>query len=190
MAMADAERFQPESIAEWHEWLLTNHDRGSGVWVVTWRPSSGRPQLSYEELIQEALCWGWVDGQASPLDDERSMLWFTRRKANSPWAASNKARVAELERQGRLQPAGLAEIERAKANGMWTVFDSVEALLEPPELTTALDAVPAARETWDRLPPSARKMALGSIALARRQETKAARIAGIVAKAARGERPV
>jgi uncharacterized protein YdeI (YjbR/CyaY-like superfamily) len=190
MAMADAERFQPESIPEWHDWLAANHDRGTGVWVVTWRPSSGLPALSYEELIREALCWGWVDGQVSPLDEQRSMLWFTRRKPSSPWAASNKARVAELEREGRLRPSGIAEVERAKANGMWTIYDSVEALEEPAELAAALDAAPAARATWDKLAPSARKQALASIALARRPETKAARIAAIVARTARGERPV
>nr|WP_300145516.1 YdeI/OmpD-associated family protein [Propionicimonas sp.] len=190
MAMADAERFQPESIADWHDWLAVNHGQGAGVWVVTWRPSSGRPPLSYEELIREALCWGWVDGQASPLDEQRSMLWFTRRKANSPWAASNKARVAELEREGRLQPAGIAEIERAKSNGMWTIYDSVEALEEPPELTAALDASPAARQAWDGFPRGVRKQALASIVLAKRPETKAARITAIVTKATRGERPV
>jgi uncharacterized protein YdeI (YjbR/CyaY-like superfamily) len=190
MAMADAERFQPASIDDWHDWLARHHDRGAGVWVVIWRPSSGEVALSYENLIREALCWGWVDGQASPLDERRSMLWFTRRKPNSPWAASNKARVATLEAQGRLQPSGIAEIERAKASGMWTVLDSVEALLEPPELAAALDAEPAAREAWDRFPPSARKVALGGIALAKRPETKTARIATIVAKAAEGIRPV
>ena len=138
MAMADAERYQPSTMADWHEWLAANHDRGEGVWVVLWKPRSAGSQLSYDELIREALCWGWVDGQASPLDEQRSMLWFTRRKPNSPWAATNKARVADLEREGRLQPAGIAEIERAKANGMWTVLDSVEALEEPAELAAAL----------------------------------------------------
>ena len=116
------------------------------------------------------------------------MLWFTRRKANSPWASSNKARVADLEREGRLQPPGLAEIERAKANGMWTVLDSSEALTEPDDLITALDAVPAARAAWDGFPPSARKMSLGWIALARRPQTRARRIAATVEKAAHGER--
>lgn len=189
MAMDDAERFQPGSLAEWHDWLAEHHDRGAGVWVVLWRPRSGNRQLSYDELIREALCWGWVDGRASPLDDQRSMLWFTRRKPNSPWAATNKARVADLEREGRLQPAGLAAIEAAKARGTWTLLDAAQALAEPPELAAALDARPAARAAWDGFPPSVRKMALGSIALAKRPQTKAARIAAIVEKAARGERP-
>lgn len=189
MSMAEAERFQPLSMTDWHEWLAANHDRGAGVWVVIWRPSAGEVQLSYDALIREALCWGWVDGQASPLDDLRSMLWFTRRKENSPWSGSNKARVADLERERRLQPPGLAEIERAKAIGTWTLLDSVEALQEPAELTAALDAAPGARTAWDSFPPSVRKQALASIALAKREETKAARIATIVAKAAEGERP-
>jgi uncharacterized protein YdeI (YjbR/CyaY-like superfamily) len=185
VAMGDAERYQPGSLDDWHAWLATHHDRGSGVWVVTWRPSSGRLQLSYEDLIREALCWGWVDGQSSPLDEQRSMLWFTKRRPNSPWAGSNKARVADLARQGRLQAAGIAEIERAKANGMWTIYDTVE----PAELASALDAVPAARASWDGFPASVRKQALASIALAKRPGTRASRIGAIVAKAAQGVRP-
>ena len=190
MGLADAERFEPASGQDWHDWLAANHARGAGVWVVTRRPSSGEVRLGYEELIREALCWGWVDGQSSPLDERRSMLWFTKRKPNSPWAATNKARVAELERAGRLQPAGIAEIERAKANGMWTVLDSAEALVEPAELSAALDAVPAARAAWSGFGRGVRKAALGSIALAKRPETKARRIETIVERAARGERPV
>lgn len=189
MGMADAERFQPGSLADWHDWLRVNHQRPEGVWVVLWRPGAGGVQLSYDELIREALCWGWIDGHARPLDEQRSMQWMTHRRPDSPWSASNKARVADLEREGRLQPAGVAEIERAKANGMWTVYDSVEALQEPPALTAALDADPRARATWNSYPPSLRKQALASIALAKREETKASRIAKLVATAARGERP-
>ncbi len=189
MSMADAERYQPGSIADWHDWLADHHDRGSGVWVVIWRPGSGGLPLRYDDLIREALCWGWVDGQSRPLDERHSMLWFTRRKATSPWSATNKARVADLEREGRLQPAGIAEIERARANGMWTIYDAVEALEEPAELAAALDADPAARAAWDGFPRGVRKQALASIALAKRPQTRTARIATIVARAALGVRP-
>lgn len=189
MGIADAERFQPDTLAAWHDWLAVNHRRGDGVWVVLWRPGAAGVQLSYDELIREALCWGWIDGQSKPLDDQRSLLWMTRRKPGSPWSASNKARVADLEREGRLRPAGIAEIERAKANGMWTVYDSVEALQEPAALTAALDAAPGARATWDAYPQSVKKQALAAIALARREDTKASRIAKLAAIAARGERP-
>ncbi len=187
MPNSGGRRLEPASVAEWHDWLAAHHDSGDGVWVAV--PRRSGDGFGYEELVCEALCWGWIDGQARPLDGARYLQWFTRRKPNSPWAASNKARVADLERQGRLQPPGIAEIERAKANGMWTVFDSVEALLEPAELAAALDAEPTARATWVGYPNSVKKQALAAIALARRAETRTARIASLVAKAARGERP-
>ncbi len=126
MAMKNAPLFEPASLADWHEWLAANHRQDSGVWVVI--PRRGATHLTYDELIREALCWGWIDGQSRPLDESTSLLWMTHRKASSPWSASNKQRVADLEAEGRLQPEGIAEIERAKADGRWTMFDSVEAL--------------------------------------------------------------
>lgn len=190
MAEARPEQFQPDALADWHDWLAANHTRREGVWVVTWRKRSGRVSPSYEELVREALCWGWIDGQTKVLDEDRAMQWMSPRRGSSPWAASNKARVAQLEGEGRLQPAGIAAIEKAKANGMWTVFDSVEALEEPPELREALDATPGARLGWDACTPSLRKQALAWVALARRPDTKRARIVAIVGRVARGERPV
>ncbi|MBO1030106.1 YdeI/OmpD-associated family protein [Tessaracoccus sp. SD287] len=190
MASEEAEQFQPATLADWRDWLAANHTRREGVWVIGWRSKSGRTPLPYDDLVREALCWGWIDGQVKGLDDQRAMQWMSPRRLNSPWAASNKARVADLEREGRLQPAGIAAIERAKANGMWTVFDSVEALVEPPELVDALDANAVARTTWDSCAPSIRKQALALIALAKRSETRASRIATIVARVGRGERPV
>jgi uncharacterized protein YdeI (YjbR/CyaY-like superfamily) len=190
MRASDAERLLIEDAVAWHEWLAEHHQRSTGVWVVLWRPASGRPRPSYDELIREALCWGWIDGQSKPLDSERSMLWFTGRKPTSVWSATNKARVAELEAQGRLQPAGIAQIERAKADGRWTVLESAEALIEPAELAAALDADPSARRYWDGLTPGVRKQALSWIAIAKRPETRAARIAQIATRAGQGERPV
>ena len=188
--VTDAEHFHPATLEDWRDWLAANHTRREGVWVVGWRARSGRIAVPYEDLVREALCWGWIDGQAKVLDEERAMQWMAPRRANSPWAASNKARVEELSREGRLQPAGLAAIERAKATGMWTVFDSVEALEEPAELAAALDADKAVRGAGEASPPSVRKQALGWIALARRPETRAARIHTIVERLTRGERPV
>lgn len=190
MRAADAEQVPIETISAWHEWLRDNHHRPDGVWVVLWRSHTGRPHPTYDELIREALCWGWIDGQSKSLDADRSLLWFTRRKATSVWAASNKARVAELEAQGRLQPAGIAQIEQAKADGRWTLLESAEALIEPTELAAALDAAPSARRYWDGLTPGVRKQALSWIAIAKRPETRTARIAQISARAGRGERPL
>jgi uncharacterized protein YdeI (YjbR/CyaY-like superfamily) len=190
MRAADAEQLLIESVSAWHEWLADHHQRSTGVWVVLWRPTTGRPRPSYDELIREALCWGWIDGQSKPLDDQRSMLWFTARKPTSVWSATNKARVAELAAAERLQPAGLAQIEQAKADGRWTLLESAEALIEPDELADALNADPLARRYWDGLTPGVRKQALSWIAIAKRPQTRASRIAEIAARAGRGERPI
>jgi uncharacterized protein YdeI (YjbR/CyaY-like superfamily) len=185
----DAERFHAESVEEWRDWLEANHDRPAGVWLVSWRSVTGKPNVSYEDSITEALAFGWVDSQAKTLDDDRSMLWFAPRRANSPWASTNKRRVQRLEEEGRMHPAGRRAIEAAQQNGMWTVLDGPENLIEPDELSAALDATPGARANWDAFPASVRKVALGAIALARRPDTKAARISTTVEKSARGERP-
>ncbi|PKQ31018.1 MAG: hypothetical protein CVT62_11200 [Actinobacteria bacterium HGW-Actinobacteria-2] len=190
MPAADAEKLPVPDLATWHEWLSRHHQREAGVWVVLWRPATGRPHPSYDELVREALCWGWIDGQAKPLDEQRSMLWFARRRPASLWAASNKARVAELEAEGRLQPSGIEQIERAKADGRWTLLDDAEALIEPAELSVALDADPQTRARWEALSRSVRKQALSWIAIAKRPETRERRIADIAARVARGESPV
>ena len=117
------------------------------------------------------------------------MLWFAPRSPSSAWAATNKARVAKLEAEGRMRPEGRRLIDLARANGMWTVLDGAEAGVEPPELTAALDAEPAARREWDSWTPGVRKVALTAIALAKRPQTRTARIARIVADAAVGKRP-
>ena len=190
MGQDDAERFHPVSLAEWRDWLAEHHDRGHGVWLVSWRRAAGKEPLPYEDLVLEALCWGWVDSTVKPIDDERTRMWFApRRPQTSTWVRSNKDRVARLEAEGRMQPAGRALIEAAKANGMWTLLDDAEAGVEHPLLTAALDAEPAARSYWDGMPPSARKQALAQIALARTDATKEKRVAAIVTACAAGRRP-
>lgn len=189
MGMQDAERYPAETLDQWHDWLARNHATSTGVWLVSWRPATGRPRLDYDASIREALCWGWIDGQSKPLDDQRTMLWFAPRRPTSTWAGTNKARVAELIAQGRMQPAGLAAIDLAKANGMWTVLDGPEALIVPDDLRIRLDADPVLATEWERCPKSVRKQALGAIALAKRPETRAARIEAIITKLANGERP-
>jgi uncharacterized protein YdeI (YjbR/CyaY-like superfamily) len=184
-----SERFEPGSLADWHDWLAEHHADTPGIWLVTPRKRPPGSDLTYEESVREALCWGWIDGQVKALDDDRSLQRWARRNPRSGWSRTNQVRVAELEPTGRIQPAGRAVIEAAKASGMWTLFDDAEDLIEAPALTAALDAVPTARAAWDSFPPSVRKNALAMIALAKLPETKAKRIATIVDKASRGERP-
>lgn len=186
---ADAEHVHAESREAWHAWLAAHHDDSSGVWLVSWRTRTGRPRIEYEDAVLEALAVGWIDGQARTIDDERGEQWFAPRRPSSGWARSNKQRVARLEADGLMQPAGRAAVEAAKANGMWSVFDHAERLIEPPELANLLDADPTARANWDAFPPSARQMALGWIALAKRPETRQRRISETARHAAAGIRP-
>ncbi len=141
-----------ETVGEWHAWLAAHHTRREGVWLVQWKPRTGKPAIPYEQAIEEALCFGWVDSTYRSLDDERGMLWYSPRRKGSLWARSNKERVARLEAQGRMTEAGRAAIERAKADGSWTILESVEDLIVPDDLAAALDARPGAREHWDSLP--------------------------------------
>jgi uncharacterized protein YdeI (YjbR/CyaY-like superfamily) len=145
--------------------------------------------VSYDESILEALAVGWIDGQAKTIDDERAAQWFAPRRPSSAWSAINKERVERVEAEGIMQPAGRAAIELSKANGMWSVLDDADRLIEPPELATLLDADPLARANWNAFPPSVRRWALSSIALAKRPETRAKRIEETARQAAAGVRP-
>ena len=187
-ALDDAPHVEADDRATWRAWLEANHAAVPGAWLVTWRARSGRVGLDYEAAVEEALCFGWVDSTGGRVDEDRGKLYFARRKARSPWAATNKARVERLIGEGRMAPAGLAAIERAKANGSWEVLDSVERLEVPPDLAAALKADPVAAANFTAFPPSARKMHLAWVALAQRPETRASRIATIVEVAARNER--
>jgi len=187
-ALDDAPAIETDDRATWRAWLEANHAIAGGAWLVTWRSRSGRVGLDYEAAIEEALCFGWVDSTAGRVDDERGKLYFAPRKPRSPWAATNKARVERLMGDGRMAPAGLAAMERAKANGSWEVLDTVERLEVPADLAAALEAHPGAAANFSAFSRSARKMQLGWVALALRPETRAARIAKVAEAAGRNER--
>ena len=187
-ALDDAPHVHADDRATWRTWLEANHATEGGAWLVTWRQRSGRVGLDYEVAVEEALCFGWVDSTGGRVDDERGKLYFAPRKARSAWAATNKARVERLIADGRMAPAGLAAIERAKANGSWQVLDGPERLEVPGDLSTALDARPPAAVNFAAFPPSARKMLLAWVALAQRPETRAKRITDVAESAARNER--
>lgn len=178
------EDVQVESRAQWRAWLAAHAAEGQGCWLVYPR----RGAVAYEELVEEALCVGWVDGQARRVDEDRTALLMTPRRPGSGWARTNKERVARLEAAGRMQPAGRAVVQRAQQDGSWSLLDTAEALEEPPDLTAALDAQPPARAQWDAFPPSARKLMLTWVATAKRPQTRAARVAAVADGAARGER--
>ena len=181
--------FHAESRAAWRAWLVEHHGTERGVWLCSWKAATGRPTCAYADAVEEALCFGWIDSTVNTLDDERGMQLMTPRKPKSSWTRLNRQRVAEMEAAGLMTDAGRRVVEAAQASGWWTLYDTVEDLIEPPELAAALDANPEARSTWDGWPPSVRKQALWSIVSAARPETATSRIGAIVATAARGERP-
>ncbi len=188
-ALDEGERVTAADAAVWRAWLSDNHATSKGAWLVRPRPGNQDAHVGYEDAILQALCFGWIDGPVRTFDERIGGLWFVPRRASSGWAATNKARIAVLEEAGLLEAAGIRAIEAARENGSWTVLDGPEAGIEPDDLTAALDGSPAGRAGWDAFPPSARKVGLTQIALAKRPETRAARIAKIVADAAEGKRP-
>jgi uncharacterized protein YdeI (YjbR/CyaY-like superfamily) len=180
--------YHPADRAAWRAWLEEHQDDTPGVWVAVWRTGAGRDGPTYEAIVEEALCVGWIDSTVNVLDEQRRLQLVTPRKPRSPWARTNKERVARLEEEGRIGPRGRKAIEVAKANGWWHVLDDVEAEIEPDDLTAALDAVPAAREEWDGFPPSARKRMLFWVVSAVKTDTRRRRVDTIVERAAGGER--
>lgn len=187
-ALDDAPLVHADDRVTWRAWLEANHAGTKGAWLVTWRQRSGRAGLDYEAAVEEALCFGWVDSTAGRIDDDRGKLYFAPRKPRSGWAATNKARIERLLAEGRMAPAGLAAIERAKGNGSWEILDSVERLEVPGDLAAAFGSMPQAAEHFDAFPQSARKAMLTWVAFAIRPETRAARIRQIAEAAARGVR--
>jgi uncharacterized protein YdeI (YjbR/CyaY-like superfamily) len=184
-----AERFQPASLDAWRAWLADHHaDRPEGVWLVRWRAGSDGPRIDHGELVEQALCFGWIDSTGRALDATRTMVWFTPRRPGSGWSRLNKQRVERLSAAGAMAQSGLARVDAAKADGSWALLDAVEDLVVPPDLAAALAATPPARERWDALSRSVRRAVLLEIAQARRPQTRARRVAEAAGRVAAGER--
>jgi len=184
-----------ETRAAWRDWLVSHHDAGlgaaaapTGVWAVTWRKPTGKPAPSYDDLVEEALCVGWVDSIARKLDDERTMLRFSPRKPGSGWSRPNKLRVERLEAAGLMLAAGKAAVARAVADGTWTMLDAVEDLVVPDDLAAALEARPPAAEEFDAFPRSVRRGILEWIVQAKRPATRERRVQETAERAQAGER--
>lgn len=190
MGLDDREQVLVTSRAELRAWLEENADTSPGIWLVTYKRASGRSAPSYDDIVEEALCFGWIDATLRTRDEHTSMLLLSPRKPRSTWAATNKARVERLVAAGRMTERGFRAIQVAKANGSWSLLDSVDRLEVPADLAAALESRPPARATFDGFPPGARKQALWFIISARRPQTRAARIEKVVAAAAEGRRVV
>jgi uncharacterized protein YdeI (YjbR/CyaY-like superfamily) len=167
----------PLSRAEWRAWLEQNHTRTQGIWLVSYKKATGKPRLEYDEAVEEALCFGWIDSKGNKLDDERSLLWFAPRKPGTGWSRLNKERVERLMAAGLMAEAGLAKIEVAQQDGSWNALDAVEALEIPPDLEAALAGYPSAGRHFEAFPRSAKRGILEWIAAAKTAGTRAKRIA-------------
>lgn len=188
--MGDREHLRFDDRAELRSWLAVNAQSSPGAWIRLRRNPSEASGLGYEDLVEEALCAGWIDSTVRRLDDGGRELLLTPRRPGSTWAASNKARVARLIEAGRMTAPGYRAIEVAKANGSWEALDAVERDELPDDLAAALDATPAARDFFDALPTSARRMHVWFVVSAKRPETRARRVTAVVTAAAGGRRAV
>jgi uncharacterized protein YdeI (YjbR/CyaY-like superfamily) len=146
------------------------------------------PRIEYDEAVEEALCFGWVDSKPNKLDSQRSLLWFAPRKPGTGWSKPNKERVTRLIAAGLMAPAGLAKIEAAQADGSWNALDAVEALELPVDLDQALASAPTARRHWDAFPRSVKRGILEWIAAAKTPVTRARRVDETVCLAAENRR--
>jgi uncharacterized protein YdeI (YjbR/CyaY-like superfamily) len=185
--MDDKPTVQPSGRAEWREWLAANHRTSAGVWLVTWKRRTGQPTVAYEDAVEEALCFGWIDGMMNRLDDERLMQWFAPRRPKSTWARTNKERVARLEAAGLMADAGREAVAIGRTNGSWESLDIIDALVVPDDLAAALASSPGARERFDTSTASVRRSALAWVYQAKRASTRATRVERIAEVAARGD---
>ena len=183
--MVDYPEVRARSRATWRAWLSQHHETSGGVWLVFPKKASGLATVSYNDAVEEALCFGWIDGLIRPFDATFYKQMFTPRKPKSAWAPSNKARVERLLAQGLMMPAGLAAIETAKANSSWSTYDAAAALTMPAALRRALKANARAHKHWPLFTDSQRKQFLYWLASAKRDGTRTRRIAEIVSMAAK-----
>ena len=183
--MGELPRVQPKSRDAWRAWLKKNHASSTGVWLVYAKKHSGIPSLTYNDAVEEALCFGWIDSKINPIDDAFYMQVFTPRKLKSAWSGLNKARVERLLAAGLITPAGLVVIKAAKNSGTWDAWKHVEELTIPPDLEKAIKANPEASRNWVSYSASRRKGVLYRLASAKRPDTRARYLQDIIENMAR-----
>ena len=187
--MKDLETFTPTNIQQWRKWLQRNYNIKQAVWLVMYKKDSGMPVITWSDAVDEALCYGWIDGRRKTLDEQSFIQHFSRRKPTSTWSKINKAKVERLIAEGRMAAAGMECIEVAKQNGSWNVLDDVEELVVPKDLLKELKLHPGAKKFFDSLSRSVKKMMLHWIHFAKRPETRQKRIIEIASLAAQGKKP-
>lgn len=177
-----------QSLIEWRRWLEHHWAETASVWVVSYRKHVVERHVPTPDLVDEALCFGWIDSRPRALDADRTMLLFSPRKPGSAWSKVNKEKIERLITEGRMAEPGLAKIESAKADGSWERIDQAGQLTEPDDLSAAFDLDPVAFGHWQAFPPSTRRAILEWILQARTEATRSKRVAETVTKAQVNER--
>lgn len=179
-----------DSKASWRAWLERNHDKVTGLWLKLAKKGTGVPTVTYEEAREVALAFGWVDGLINRGDETFYLLRFTPRRPRSKWSKINRAIVENLIASGAMEKAGLAEVEKARADGRWDAAYDPPSTIEPhPDLLRALRASRVAEEAFAVLTRSKRFAIITRVNDLKREETRRRRIAEIVEALARGEVP-
>ena len=185
----EIETFYPRNRQEWRSWLQDNHEKKQNIWLIYYKQKSKIPTVSYSDAVDEALCFGWIDSKAKSIDEVKFMQFFSKRKEKSVWSKINKEKIEMLISSGLMTPAGLAIIEKAKANGSWTILDEVEALIIPPDLEEAFSQKLNAKTYFQSLSRTDQRNILQWLVLAKRPETRQKRIDEIVDLAELGQKP-
>ena len=189
MSETEIGSFYPSSKEEWRKWLQKYHSKKQSVWLIYYKKASGIPTISWSEAVDEALCFGWVDSKKKPIDGEKYMQFFSRRKLNGTWSVINKKKTEQLIEQGLMSKAGFESIEAARKNGSWTIFDQPETLEIPKDLEKEFKTRPGSKDFFTSLSKSARKSILQWLVLAKRPETRQKRISEIAELAAQKKKP-
>ncbi len=180
--------FHPLSRQEWRDWLAENHDKLDGIWFVYFKKPAGKPRVGYDEAVEEALCFGWIDSLPRKFDEERSKLLFTPRKPKSVWSKLNKERVERLIKNGSMTEIGLRKIEAAKKDDSWNALNASDNLEIGEDLQKAFSENKAAEVNFNAFTVSVKKAILQWLNSAKREETRKARIEKTISMATRNKR--
>jgi uncharacterized protein YdeI (YjbR/CyaY-like superfamily) len=176
----DVELYYAEDRDSWRKWLKENYNKLKAVWLIYYKPISGKTRVSYNDAVDEAICFGWIDSKPNKLDELRSIQFFAPRNPKSNWSKVNKERVVRLIEEGRMTASGLNVIEAAKKNGAWDALNEVEEMIIPADLLAELKTEKQAFDYFMKFPKSSKKNILEWIYNAKQNETRVKRIAETV----------
>ncbi len=179
----------PSNRGEWRQWLEEHHAKKQSIWLLYYKKKAAKPTLDWSEAVDEALCFGWIDSKRKPVDEEKFIQFFSKRKVRSTWSKVNKEKVLRLTEAGLMTQAGLDSIEAAKQNGSWTLLDEVEELIIPADLDKEFQRHTGSKDFFLSLSKSVRKGMLQWLVLSKQPETRLKRIQELAMLAGQKRKP-